>query len=1493
MDHRELDFDMDWELPEEFGDLTVDQILQQYWEENTLPENPEEVEEESIPETSAAPEEAPEEKPVEDRNGIDNAVPEKTIVFQAVSAPAIPEAQETAQPEDRPSLADILSEYFRDNPEEISEPEPEWLPEREEEPETEPEQLPEPGPAVETPEPEEEPFPEEDEFSQEAGEQEQSPIIEREEQKQTAAEADPFEEEDYDIRDILREYRDYSFVLSEDDLLTAAPVTAEQKPVAEETPEAEYRSEEDPAASAAECESEEPASAPVFPEEEPAQEESGPETITIEEEEPLYSIHEIMAEFSEFAVPEESEPTDSVEDKITEAGKQAELHEEAEAEPALPIPDKEEKEEEIVKIPKKNRRVVWEDFPETTLVNSIDDIVALQAAAEAVPELQTETETEPVDEMPEEPCEVPEEEWNPVEPNTAVTQMSDPEEDEEAAWEARIVKNGENDSSALWLDAIVEEVQEEEPFSEEAEPMTEAPVETALDRDEEADEEDSDEPAFEEKPWFMSLLQPESEEAAEEDDSETMETYPEEEKSLAAEAVPEIESEKADSEEKQEAFIDSLNDILADDSVYSESPEEALSEQKKESRASAKWEKFPETENAEEEPFVDNMDYAALFKMFTEPQEETPAPSEHEETEESLPALVIEDQHLSDEANRQPEKPAPEITEEPLLAQDEYSYLDILREFMLGDQHPIFADVPGADTDLSAEKLPEIEEADAEEPEPFSRRRRPYAVEESFPDDIQSGVRDKDGFDLADYADIGKIAALEAEARKLYDEQLPHKVEETDLDAGGFESLDDAGKITQQDPGTDDIVGAEASLSLTGKAANRIQGLLAGFGWKKETKKPLNAPAAYVGFEDYLPDPDDAAQAEAGEIPEDTDETLVQEKQLVGAHESPASEEPEGLPADEPDEDVDDTDPAYLGEFPSFREYVAAEFTGLLIRIHGVGARGGTATMEDDKEDLGEEVSVAAASKYYGAQITSLRMRFQIGMVVLGVLAYLTLGLPVTGMLRTAKVAAGMCLGLQLCIMLLCLDVLVNAAVNLTRRKLGADALAGFACVITSLDALVLLLDGFGTPHTPLCLFSSAALMGILCSSLLTSRALRRSMRVPAIGKRAYCVTAEEDVRGKDITLLKSVRPLAGFVRRSEEAPPDEALYQRISPLMLLASLLFAAITVAVKHAGSDFLYVFSALVSAAVPVTALLAFALPFFIGTQRIFSSGAAIAGWSGINDIGNSRNLIVTDRDLFPEEAIEIDTVRIFADESAEKIISYAGTMITASGSGLSAAFGRLMENNGCRMRQVEEFQCLSGGGLQGRIEDHLVLCGNSDLMRLMDVKIPYRLVDKTTVLLAIDGVLYGIFHIVYNGLPQVKAALIDLIRSNRHPIFAIRDFNVTPEMLHDIFDIATDGYDFPPYSERFRISEATPSEKSKIAAVVCREGLGPLTHVADTGRSMYVAIRINLIVTAVASLLGILLVFIRLAGAGILSPWVLFAVMAVETIVVALVSLFMRF
>ena len=859
-------------------------------------------------------------------------------------------------------------------------------------------------------------------------------------------------------------------------------------------------------------------------------------------------------------------------------------------------------------------------------------------------------------------------------------------------------------------------------------------------------------------------------------------------------------------------------------------------------------EEFPDSPRPDgSEPFVDNLDYAAIFKMFADPKEA-------ERFEEVKPDAPDDDStaRLLDRAaapNPGPEKPAEEKV--PLFAEENPNFRDILREYMMGDQHPIYSDMPG----IGKKAEPPAEKPDEREEPPVPRRRREYQVVEDFPE-------------------------TSANSRE---ESQP----ETPAPAENREEPPETEAKPEKERGLAGVRSFLSNLSIR----------------KTESgKRALNSPKAFARYEDYLPDEKTALQeAQAAEQAEAEARKKAEQEEpgepehrpeSAGAHLSGDAEE-EAEKTEERN-DPEDDELTYAGDFPSFGQWILNELMGFWIKLNGVGDRQSTATMQDDREDLGSEVNVANASRYYGSQVTMLRMRMQIGLAILAILAYLTLGFPVSGMLKTAKVAAGMCLALQLTVMLLCLDVVTNALVNLTRGRFGADVLAVIACLISSFDALSVASGAFGTPHIPLCLFSSLALMGILLADLLSARALRKSLRVPAIGKRAYCVTAEEGVRGgREITLLKSVRPTTGFVRRAEETPPDEMLFTKAAFIELLAVLVLSLLIGLVKHSMKDMLYILSAMLSCTVPVTALLAFALPFFIGSQRIFSSGAAVAGWSGIHDIGCSRNLIVTDRDLFPEETVAIETVRVFADESAERVISYAGTMIAASGSGLGPCFADLMEKNGCRMRTVEDFKWLSGGGLQGLIEGHSVLCGGSDLMQLMNVKVPYRLVDRTTVLLSIDGVLYGIFKINYTGLPEIRAALQELIASNRHPIFAIRDFIITPDMLHGVFDVSTDGYDFPPYGDRFRISEAKPSDLSQVSAVVCREGLGPLTHLADTGRSMYVAVRMNLILTALTAVLGTLLVFFRLIGPGVLNAWLPFVLMVLDAIFVMLISMFMRF
>ena len=888
---------------------------------------------------------------------------------------------------------------------------------------------------------------------------------------------------------------------------------------------------------------------------------------------------------------------------------------------------------------------------------------------------------------------------------------------------------------------------------------------------------------------------------------------------------------------------------------------------------------FPET--VTETP--DLSELMGLFKVFTDEEAETEGFSEADRAPDG------EDAGKADRAaHLRPE-------EEPLFAAgDDLDFKDILRDFMMKEPHPIYASTPGIGEPSKPDDIDrQLEELLSEIPGRGSKKPSElYEGEREIPEGSEeepTGNADSDfGYEGPDYGLYEETEFPEEGAGPETEppERRPSGRLKSEAKGsrksgerfGNFEKLGKLGRLGKlfgKKTGAEPPVGEPAERSTLRSSEDPADGRV-----EDSAEEPARVSRKdYPVWEDFGGGTGETSGPSAGT---EADGSAEAETEETGAGET-------RIPTEEEDAEL-----LYGGDFPSFGQWILNEITGIWIRINGIGNRESTATMEDDREDLGAEVNVANASRYYGSQVTMLRMRFQLGLAMLAVMAWITLGFPVTGMLKTAKVMAAMCLGLQLMVLLLCLDVVTNAAVNLTRGKFGADGLAVLACIISSLDALAAAVGGFGTEHIPLCLFSSIALMGVLCSSLLTARALRKSTRVPAIGRRAYCVTAEEGVRGsRDVTLLKSVRPTAGFVRRAEEAPPDESFFSRWAIVELLAAILLSLLIAIIRRSPKDLLFILSAMLSCAVPVTALLAFALPYFIGSQRIFSSGAAIAGWSGIFDIGSSRSLIVTDRDLFPEDSIEVETVRIFADESAEKVISFAGTMVAASGSGLSPCFGDLMERNGCRMRQVEDFQWLSGGGLMGRIEGHTVLCGNADLMQLMNVRIPYRLVDKKSVLLSIDGLLYGIFQMRYTGLPEVRTALQELIASNRHPIFAIRDFNITPELLREVFDVATDGYDFPPYGERFRISEAQPSETSKVAAVVCREGLGPLTHLADTGRSMFVAIRLNLLITVAAAILGMLLVFFRLAATGVLSAWLPFVLMLVELILVMLSSLFMRF
>lgn len=512
------------------------------------------------------------------------------------------------------------------------------------------------------------------------------------------------------------------------------------------------------------------------------------------------------------------------------------------------------------------------------------------------------------------------------------------------------------------------------------------------------------------------------------------------------------------------------------------------------------------------------------------------------------------------------------------------------------------------------------------------------------------------------------------------------------------------------------------------------------------------------------------------------------------------------------------------------------------------------------------ELPPEKAVRFYGAQMRSLRLRGLLAAGVCLVMLYLSFAwysaaLPLTGALNgNIRVLSLLLLILEITAVMCGLDLFTGGLLGVARRRMGAESLVAVSCLLSMLDAAVTAAVNTTDYGLPFCAVSAISLTFAVWGAYYACKGRRTGFRVLASSRTLYTVTAERGVTPEDVALLKSRRGAAGFVRRSEEADAGEYVYEALTPFLLLAALVLGLLAgVARRQAGAT-LHILSALVAASATFSCAICFSVPFAVAARRLRQSGAAIAGWSGLRDIGGSRHVVITDGDVFPRGTVEIGKIRILEGAFTDKVISYTGSVIAASGSGLAGPFADLIRRNGYTISKVEDFEPHDGGGMTAIVGGESVCVGGTGFMNLMGIRLPRRLSTKTSVYTAINGALVGIFSIEYRPVSSVQDALVLLLHSRLEPVFAIRDFNITPAMLKKAFKMPTDGFKFPSYSERYRISGAEPDRDSRVAAVLVREGMGPLVDAAERGRRAHFGVKAAGAVSAAGSVFGLIILFL---------------------------------
>lgn len=574
---------------------------------------------------------------------------------------------------------------------------------------------------------------------------------------------------------------------------------------------------------------------------------------------------------------------------------------------------------------------------------------------------------------------------------------------------------------------------------------------------------------------------------------------------------------------------------------------------------------------------------------------------------------------------------------------------------------------------------------------------------------------------------------------------------------------------------------------------------------------------------------------------------------------TPAAEEPED---EEPDDDVSDTTDDRGERTPrqprrSFTESVLAPAIRMAAtRIARRQLQKAEADNWPEPVDIRDtpELTPGNASKYYTSLLRPLTMRFRISLVLTVMLAWISLRLPMAGMLdRSLPLQAGVSLALLLAVMMAALDVVTTGLQQLFDLKPGAEALAAVASLLSCADAALVL---FGQGEAlPFCSIGAAALTAALWGEQLTCKALRRTFRTAAASKNPSYLA----VGGEDDSLLRTDREdAAGIVRRSESQDLCRSMFAAAAPFLLGAALLLS-IVASLGGRGMYFLHTFSALVSVSTSFAAFFGFALPYAMASRKLRNSGAALAGYDGCAAIGRSRSLVITDEDLFPPGTMRFSEINVAEGIFVGKVVGSTAALLSASGSGVADLFDELVSRRGYNVPHVEEFTVHEGGGLSGMIGGEKVLVGSAGFMNLMGTRLPQNLPTQNSICTSISGELVGVFVIDYIPVTSVQEALVTLMRGKTKTVFAIRDFNITPRMIGKLFRMPTDNFNFPSFRERYRIIGET-ADDAPIDAIISRSGMLPLVETAEAAGHAYNTCRRSAILSLIGACIGMVIMFL---------------------------------
>lgn len=631
-------------------------------------------------------------------------------------------------------------------------------------------------------------------------------------------------------------------------------------------------------------------------------------------------------------------------------------------------------------------------------------------------------------------------------------------------------------------------------------------------------------------------------------------------------------------------------------------------------------------------------------------------------------------------------------------------------------------------------------------------------------------------------------------------------------------------------------------------------------GWSKR-EEPVEADGEPEKPEPAQ-EPEPPKEPEAAEAPESpekakTPETAEGTKQETPAPEEAPAEEKCGKKADKAPETAariwtwkPETAEAAAGSAP---EMAASQEKPEEAKAHGKRKKPAPKVQQEKPQTPPKTVEEAYRQSCQVPVFERLRLGLTGGAALLGVL-FMILGQSgwQPGGINLRQGAAS---AVQLALMALCLLLSPETAIRggkaLVHLRADLNTMVLCTAAVTGIHCGMNLSSG----QLPFCTVASIGLFFCQWDHRLRRQGNRLTLKTVLAAEGPVLVTGEKTPAAEGPVLFRR----EGGALAASPAPEAKSLPERVMELyapMAMAFSLAMALLVTGKKGGS-FLWALSAMLSAGLPVAAGIAGSRPFAFLARQLHRSGAALWGWAGAKSLKKARWVVLTDRDLFPESRVAMSGMKVYGGHNVSKVVGYTWAIIEKNGGSLTPLFAQLMKSQNGRHCTLEQFKRYESGGLGAEIQGDVVLAGSLGFMQLMGVHMPEGTRVKQAVYLSINGELAGVFAIQYGPSAVIRGGLAGLCRQKRlSPILAVRDFMLTPGMIHKKYRVPTESLEYPAVGARAELSESRPADGAEtVCGVLSRDTLPALAQTVLGGRALWLAAVLGIAFSAAGGVLGL--------------------------------------